>query len=134
MTGIVLSASLLLGMLGSAVTCRTYEQGRNDPAKQSKLFNNAFEEAIGRTLAGLRDTHFRDGKEKSQQRIERDQARASRVESLVADLTNEQSSALIKMIAQYAEAQPDTTLEDVISGFLLAEADKLAATKKSENK
>ena len=122
---IFLSAAMLLPSMAFATTLRLYEQARNDPAKQSQLLNKAFETSIARTLAALRDTHFKDGKAKSVQRVERDRARANRVESTVRHLTDKQSGNLVNMIAQYAEAQPDTELEDVISSFLLTEADKL---------
>jgi ABC-type transport system involved in cytochrome bd biosynthesis fused ATPase/permease subunit len=126
MTGLFLSASLLLPTLTSAIPLRAYQQARNDPAKQSQIFKDSFTTAIAKTVTALRSTHFRDGKEKSQQRIEREQDRANRVEKVVATMTDDQAAALVKLIAQYAEAKPDMELEDVISGFLLLEADKLA--------
>ena len=42
---------------------------------------------------------------------------------MVGHLTNEQLDTLVNLIAQYTQV-PHTELEDVISSFLLTEADK----------
>ena len=46
------------------------------------------------------------------------------VDHIAAHPTVSQSQALIVLIEQYAAAQPNTELEDVISSFLLTEAKK----------
>jgi hypothetical protein len=56
--------------------------------------------------------------------INRDKGKANRIESMVGHLTNEQLDTLVNLIAQYTQAQPNTELEDVISSFLLTEANK----------
>jgi hypothetical protein len=43
---------------------------------------------------------------------------------VAAHPSDAQSKALINMIEEYAAAQPNTELEDVISSFLLKEAKK----------
>ena len=86
------------------------------------IFKSDFETAVVNTLAGLRHAYFTDGKEKTPQRIQSDKERADRIERIAPHLTANQAMTLIKMIAEYAAAQPNTDLKDVIAGFLLAEA------------
>ena len=117
-----MSAAVLVPSTASAVTLGVYESARNNPAKQSQLFNDAYETALSRTVTALRDTHFTDGKEKSPARIARDRLRAERVELIAGHLTDKQSDDLIVMIEKYAAAQPHTELEDVIASFLLTAA------------
>jgi hypothetical protein len=129
-----LSAVILMPAFASAVSLGEYTKASNNPAKQSQMFKPAYETAVARTLVALRDTHFKDGKEKTARRIERDRERASRIESMVGRLTTEQAAALVNMIAEYAQAQLNTELEDVISSFLLTEADKLAQSSTNTRK
>jgi hypothetical protein len=95
-----------------------------DGAKQSQIFKESYDTAIAQTLVALRDSRFKDGKPKKAERMEKDRARAVKVEKLAGHLSDRQREALASMIEDYAEAQPDTQLEDVISGFFLQEADK----------
>jgi len=120
------TCGLLMPATANAVALGVYEQAAKDSAKQSKLLNEAYDTAVARTLAGLRVAHFKDGKQKTPGRIENDRKLANAVEALTGHLTRDQSGALIIMIDQYAQAQPDTELEDVIISFLLTEAKKRA--------
>ena len=117
-------ALLAASVTSSAVPLSVFEQAGNDPARQTQIFKTDFEAAVARTLTALRNTHFKDGKEKTPQRIERDKERADRIEQIAPHLTTNQVKALISLIAQYAAAQPNTELGDVIVSFLLTEAKK----------
>jgi hypothetical protein len=115
---------LLLGpSLSFAITLREYEQARNDPARQSGLFKEAYDATLARTLSSLRSPTFPDGKAKIPARIQRDAERAKRIEQFGPHLSSAQTDALTKLIDQYAAAQPDTQLEAVITSFLLTESD-----------
>ncbi|MBI1181518.1 MAG: hypothetical protein GC201_13260 [Alphaproteobacteria bacterium] len=128
MTAGFIAAVLLTPLAARAVTLSAYEQADSDPAKQTQIFKDAYTTAIGRTLAGLRDEKFTDGKQKTPQRIVRDRKLADIVDGMVAHLTKDQSESLTVMIDQYAQAQPTTELEDVIESFLLTEAKKKMAS------
>jgi len=121
-TCIFLPWGLLAATVTFAVPLSVYEQAGNDPARQTKIFKTDFEAAVASTLTALRNTHFKDGKVKTPQRIERDKERADRIEQIAPHLTASQVKALISMIAEYAAAQPNTELGDVIASFLLTEA------------
>jgi len=118
----LLSADLLIPATASAVSLRTFQQAADDPSRQMALFKADFETSVTSTLAGLRSTHFKDGKEKIPDRIRRDRERADRIEKMAPHLTSDQMKTLISMIGQYTAAQPETDLKDVIVGFLLTEA------------
>ena len=122
----IAAAFLLAPLLGptvaSAVPLSEYEQAADIPAKQMTIFKSDFESTVTDTLAALRNAHFKDGKEKSPERIQRDNERASRIERIAPHLTPDQAKTLINMIAEYAAAQPHTDLRDVIASFLLTEA------------
>jgi len=124
MTGILLSVALLAPVVASAVSLSVYESARSDPATQSKMLNEAYSTAVAKTVTQIRSSRFADGKVKSPQRLENDRKLADAVEKLAANLTYKQSGDLLVMIEQYAAAQPNTELEDVISSFLLSEAKK----------
>src|SRR5262249_70687 len=102
-----------------AISLNAYEQAAASPAKQNQIFKEAYATAVARTLAGLRSSTFPDGKQKKPERIDRDKKMANIVEGEVGRLTDDQSGALVIMIDRYAQAQPNTQLEDVIIGFLL---------------
>ena len=123
-TCIFLPGTLLAATVTFAVPLSAYEQAGKDPARQTQIFKTDYEAAVASTLTALRNTHFKDGKEKTPQRIERDKERADRIEQIAPHLTANQVKALISMIAQYAAAQPNTELGDVIASFLLTEAKK----------
>jgi hypothetical protein len=122
--GIFLSVALLAPTIASAVPLGVYESARSDPPKQSQFFHDAYATAVARTVTQLRASTFADGKVKTQQRLENDEKLANAVDALAANLSDQQSGALLVMIEQYAAAQPNTELEDVISSFLLTEAKK----------
>jgi len=124
MTGILLSVALLAPVVASAVSLSVYESARSDPARQSKMLNEAYSTAVAKTVTQLRSPKFADGKVKTPQRLENDRKLADAVEKLAENLTYKQSGDLIVMIEQYAAAQPNTELEDAISSFLLSEAKK----------
>ena len=119
--GIFASGALLVSTFSSAVPLSVFEQAGNDPARQAQIFRSDYGAAVAGTLTALRDRHFKDGKEKTPQRIERDKERADRIEQIAPHLTTNQVKALISMIAEYAAAQPNTELGDVIASFLLTE-------------
>ncbi|MGA7950940.1 MAG: hypothetical protein WCA45_12390, partial [Thiobacillaceae bacterium] len=121
---IFLPGALLATTAALAVPLSVFEQAGNDPARQTQIFKTDYEAAVAGTLTALRNTHFKDGKEKTPQRIERDKERADRIEQIAPHLTKNQVKALISLIAQYAAAQPNTELGDVIVSFLLTEAKK----------
>jgi hypothetical protein len=121
---VCLLAVLLAPATAFAVPLGTYVQAASDPDRQGKMLNDAYDTAVARTLAGLRVEHFADGREKTPQRIARDRKLADVVEDLAAHMSDDQSGALIVIIDQYAHAQPNTELEDVIIGFLLTEGKK----------
>ena len=122
--GICISASMLAQAPAFGVPLGTYVQAASNPDKQSRMLNDAYDTAVARTLAGLRVDHFKDGKQKTPERIENDRKLADIVENLAGHMTSDQSGALIIMIDQYAQAQPNTEVEDVIISFLLTEAKK----------
>ena len=126
MHGLMAATLLLVAALTPAAACGVplgaYEQAANIPGKQMTIFKSDFETTVVSTLAALRNTHFTDGKEKTPQRIQRDKDRADRIEQIAPHLTANQVKALISMIAEYAAAQPNTDLKDVIASFLLTEA------------
>ena len=124
MTGILLSVALLAPVVASAVSLSVYESARSDPARMSKIFHEAYSTALSKTVTQLRSSRFADGKVKSPQRLQNDRKLADAVDALAEHPTDKQSDALIVMIEQYAAAQPNTELEDVISSFLLSEAKK----------
>ena len=124
MSAVMLVPSMTSAREPGTVTLGVYEAARHDPAKQSRMFKDAYEWAVASTLVALRDAHFTDGKTKTPQRLERDKARATRIENMVGHLTDKQLDDLVNLIATYADAQPNTKLEDVIVSFLLREADK----------
>ena len=117
-----LLATWLEPTVASAVPLSEYEQAADIPTKQMTIFKSDFETAVVNTLAGLGHAYFTDGKEKTPQRIQSDKERAGRIERISRHLTANQAMTLIKMIAEYAAAQPNTDLKDVIAGFLLTEA------------
>ncbi|HEY4074883.1 MAG TPA: hypothetical protein VGM52_17435 [Herbaspirillum sp.] len=119
-----MSVALLAPTIASAIPLGVYESARSDPAKQSRMFHEAYIKALSRTVTQLRSSTFADGKIKTPQRLENDRKFAGAVDALAGHLTDAQSDALIVMIEQYAAAQPKTELEDVIAGFLLTEAKK----------
>jgi hypothetical protein len=122
--GVCLWVALLTPTLALAIPLSVYEQAASDPSKQNRIFKDAYAAAVARTLVGLRDEHFPDGKQKITQRIARDKKLADIVEGMVGEISDEQTGALVIMIDQYAKAQPQTELEDVIIGFLFSEAKK----------
>lgn len=117
-----LLATLLAPTVASAVPLGEYEQAADIPAKQMTIFKSDFESTVTNTVTALRNAHFKDGKEKTPERIQRDNERANRIEQIAPRLTQNQVKTLINMIAEYAAAQPNTDLRDVIAGFLLTEA------------
>jgi hypothetical protein len=118
----LLSAALLVPAGASAVPLKAFQQAADDPPRLIALFKSDFETTVTTTIAALRSTHFKDGKEKVPDRVRRDQELADRIEQMAPRLTSEQMKNLTSMIAQYAEAQPETDLKDVIASFLLTEA------------
>jgi hypothetical protein len=122
-----LSVAMLTPSLASAVKLSVYEQASNDPAKQSQLFNEAYSTALASTVTRLRSSTFTDGKEKTQQRLDKDRRLAILVNEVAVYSTDDQSWALIMAIEKYAAVQPDTELEDVIASFFLTEARKKLA-------
>jgi len=120
----LLMIALLAPTIACAVPLGVYESARSNPAKQSQLFHEAYLTGLSKTVTQLRSSTFPDGKVKSPQRLEKDRNLADAVDALAGHLTDKQSDALIVMIEQYASAQPNTALEDVISSFLLTEAKK----------
>jgi len=108
----------------SDVTSGAYLQAANNRAKQAEMFKDAYETGVARTLVGRRSPTFKDGREKTSQRLERDRQLADNVEKIAGHLTDKQAGDLVNMIAEYGAAQPDTELVDVIEGFLLTEAKK----------
>jgi maltodextrin utilization protein YvdJ len=123
-TGVFLSVALMAPVVASAVPLSVYESASSEPAKQIKIFNDAYSTAVSQTVTQLRSSTFADGKVKSAQRLVNDRRLADVVDALAAHATDAQSKALINMIEEYAAAQPNTELEDVISSFLLTEAKK----------
>ena len=119
-----MSAAMLVPSAASAVTLSVYESARSDRAKQSQIVHDAYSTSVSTIVTQLRSSTFADGKVKSPQRLENDRKLADEVDALAANLTDQQSGALLVMIEQYAAAQPNTELEDVISSFLLTEAKK----------
>ncbi len=124
MTAILLSVALLVPVVASAVSLSVYESAKSDPARMSKIFHEAYSTALSKTVTQLRSSRFADGNVKSPQRLQNDRKLADAVDALAEHPTDKQSDALIVMIEQYAAAQPNTELEDVISSFLLSEAKK----------
>jgi len=120
----LLMIALLAPTIACAVPLGVYESARSNPAKQSQLFHEAYLTGLSKTVTQLRSSTFPDGKVKSPQRLEKDRNLADAVDALAGHLTDKQSDALIVLIEQYAAAQPNTELEDVISSFLLTEAKK----------
>ncbi len=119
-TGIFLSAALLAPTIASATPIRVYEQA--SPTQQAEILKDSYKTAVANTISSLRATHFKNGKEKTPERIERDKVRADIIERIAPHLTDKQEIALTSLIDQFAQAQPDTELEDVIASFLLTEA------------
>ncbi len=117
-----LFALLLVPSISFAVTLGVYEQAHSDPAKQSKIFKDAYDTALSTTLFRLRSTTFTDGKGKSAARIQRDSEQAQNMQQLGPHLTKTQVNALMSLVEQYAAAQPETELEAVITSFLLKES------------
>lgn len=118
----LMTVDVLIPATASAVSLRAFQQAADDPPRQMALFKTDFEASVTNTLAALRSTHFKDGKEKIPDRIKRDRERADRIERMAPHLTSDQMKTLIGMIRQYSAAQPETDLKDVIVGFLLTEA------------
>ena len=127
LTAVLLSAAMLMPSIAFAVTLSAYENASNDPAKQSQIFNEAYSTALSKTVTQLRSSTFADGKEKTQQRLDKDRKLAILVNEVAVYATDEQSWALIIAIEKYAAAQPNTELEDVIVSFFLTEARKKLA-------
>ena len=114
---------LLTPSLSLAITLREYEQARSDLARQAKIFAEAYDATVVRTLSSLRSATFPDGKTKTPARTQRDAEQAQRIEQFAAHLTKAQTDALMNLIAQYAGAQPETQLEAVITSYLLTESE-----------
>ena len=123
----VLSFAILTPSIASAVTLSVYEQAGDDSAKQSKIWNEAYSTALAKTVAGLRSSTFTDGKEKTQQRLDKDRRLAILVNEVAVYMTDEQGWALLIAVEKYAAAQPNAELEDVIASFFLTEARKKLA-------
>ena len=121
---VCLSAVLMAPARTFGVPLSTFEQAASDQSKQNKMLDDAYDTAVARTVTGLRSSTFPDGKQKTPQRAARDMKLAAIVDDLAAHMSDDQSGALIIMIDQYAKAQPNTELEDVIIGFLLTEGKK----------
>lgn len=119
-----MSLALLAPAVAVAVPLNVYESAQSDRAKQTQILNDAYSTAVARTVTGLRSSTFTDGKLKSPQRLENDRKLADVVDRIATHPTVAQSQSLLVMIEQYAAAQPNTELEDVISSFLLTEAKK----------
>ena len=62
---IFLPGALLAATVTFAVPLSVFEQAGNDPARQAQIFKTDYEAAVAGTLAALRNTHFKDGKEKA---------------------------------------------------------------------
>jgi hypothetical protein len=122
-TGLFLSLALLAPTIASAVTLSVYESARSDPAKQSRIFHEAYSTAVSKIATQLGSSTSADGV-KTPQRLENDGKLADVVDEIAAHPTDAQADALIVMIKQYAAVQPSTELEDLIAGFLLTEAKK----------
>src|SRR5438067_316967 len=53
MTGVFLSVALLVPVVASAVPLSVYESASSDPAKQIKIFNDAYSTAVSQTVTQL---------------------------------------------------------------------------------
>lgn len=122
LTAAVLFALLLVPSISFAVTLGEYEQAHSDPAGQTKIFKEAYDTALSKTLLSLLSATFTDGKGKSPARLQSDSEQAQRMEQLGPHLTKTQMDALMSLVEQYAAAQPETELEAVITSFLLTES------------
>jgi hypothetical protein len=131
LTAVFLSLAMLVPSMASAVTLSAYENAQSDPAKQSKILHEAYSTALAKTVTQLRSSTFADGKEKTQQRLDKDRKLAILVNEVAVYATDDQSWALIIAVDKYAAAQPDTELEDVIASFFLTEARKKLAASSS---
>src|SRR6185312_5570370 len=116
---VVLSFAMLAPSMASAVPLSVYEQASSDPARQSHIFNEAYSTALSKTVTGLRSSTFADGKEKTQQRLDKNRRLAILVNEVAVYGTDEQGWALLIAVEKYAAAQPNTELEDVITSFFL---------------
>jgi hypothetical protein len=105
-----------------ATALRDYE--RASSPKQGEILKDAYKAAVADTMTALRRDHFQNGNQKTPDRIERDKQRADAIQKMAPRLTNKQEIALTSLIDQYATEKPDTELENVISSFLLTEANK----------
>jgi hypothetical protein len=116
-------AAAMLPQPAFSVSVREYDQARHDQQKQSDTLKAAYETAIAQAVAGLRDRHFSDGREKSPERVKRDRERADRIDYLVRHVTKERSRALIQAIDQAVLDEPNRELVDVIITFLMNQSD-----------
>lgn len=91
LTAVFLSLAMLMPSVASAVTLSAYENAQSDPAKQSKLFHEAYSTALAKTVTGLRSSTFADGKEKTQQRLDKDRKLAILVNEVAVYATDDQS-------------------------------------------
>jgi hypothetical protein len=103
--------------LNNHVSLDSYE--RASDSEKSRLIDQALAAAVAGTEQALRRPTFNDGRQKTTDRIDRDQDRAAKVDALARNLTVEQWKDLVTMIDEYARQQPETALDAVITGYFL---------------
>ena len=102
LTAVFLSLAMWVPSMASAVTLSAYENAQSDPAKQSKILHEASSTALAKTVTQLRSSTFADGKEKTQQRLDKDRKLAILVNEVAVYATDDQSWALIIAVDKYA--------------------------------